>query len=136
MADSQDERRKRGMKMFDEVYGGIVPFPPEELHDDFLDRNVDQLFAEIWSRPTMSIRDRRLIVIGMIAAQGEADTFEIQLRAALHKGELTPADLQEIIVLLPYYIGYPKASRLRYVMQKIYKELIAAGKLKSFRDLA
>ena len=38
-------------------------------------------------------------------------------------------------MLLPYYIGYPKASRLRYVMQKIYKELIAAGKMKSFRDL-
>jgi len=77
----------------------------------------------------------RLVVIGMIAAQGEADTFEIQLRAALHKGELTPADIQEIIVLMPYYIGYPKAARLRYVMQKIYKELIAAGKMKSFRDL-
>ena len=76
MSEQDDERRARGMKMFDEVYGGIVPFPQPELHDDFLDRNVDQLFAEIWSRPTMSIRDRRLVVIGMIAAQGEADTFE------------------------------------------------------------
>jgi 4-carboxymuconolactone decarboxylase len=120
---SDSERRVRGMKMFNEVYGGIVPFPAEELHDDFLFNTVDQLFSEVWSRPTMSIRDRRLFVMGMIAAQAEADTFEIQVRAALHKGELTPADIQELAVILPYYVGYPRGSRMRAVTQKVLGEL-------------
>jgi 4-carboxymuconolactone decarboxylase len=120
---SDSERRARGMKMFNEVYGGIVPFPAEELHDDFLFNTVDQLFSEVWSRPQMSIRDRRLFVMGMIAAQAEADTFEIQIRAALHKGELTPADIQELAVILPYYVGYPRGSRMRAVTQKVLGEL-------------
>src|SRR5215469_16773569 len=98
---SDSERRKRGMTMFNEVYGGIVPFPPEELHDDFLYNNVDQLFAEVWSRPAMSIRDRRLFIMGIICAQAEDATFEIQVRAALHKGELTPSDVRELITILP-----------------------------------
>ncbi len=121
MAD--DDRRKRGMKMFDEVYGGIVPFPPEELHDAFLFNTVDQLFSEVWSRPQMSIRDRRLFVMGIIAAQAEADTFEIQVRAALHKGELSPEDIHELAVILPYYVGYPRGSRMRAVTQKVLGEL-------------
>jgi 4-carboxymuconolactone decarboxylase len=120
---SDNERRKRGMTMFDEVYGGIVPFPPEELHDDFLFNTVDQLFAEVWTRPQMSVRDRRLFVMGMIAAQAEADTFEIQVRAALHKGELSPADVHELAVILPYYVGYPRGSRMRAVTQKVLGEL-------------
>jgi 4-carboxymuconolactone decarboxylase len=121
MAD--DERRKKGLKYFDEVYGGIVPFPPESLHDDFLFNTVDQLFSEVWSRPTMSIRDRRLFVMGIIAAQAEADTFEIQVRAALHKGELTPADIRELAVILPYYVGYPRGSRMRGVTQKVLADV-------------
>lgn len=123
MRMSDDERRARGMQYFNEVYGGIVPFPPEHLHDDFLFNNVDQLFAEIWSRPKMSIRDRRLVLIGVIASQAEEMTFEIQIRAALHKGELTRDDVKEIIVLLPYYIGYPKASKMRAITQRIFAEM-------------
>jgi 4-carboxymuconolactone decarboxylase len=121
MAD--DERRKKGMKYFDEVYGGIVPFPAKELHDDFLFNTVDQLFSEVWSRPTMSIRDRRLFVMGMIAAQAEGDTFEIQIRAALHKGELTPDEIRELAVILPYYVGYPRGSRMRAVTQRVLAEI-------------
>ena len=125
---SDDERRARGMKMFNEVYGGIVPFPAEHLHDDFLFNTVDQLFSEVWSRTTMSIRDRRLFVMGMIAAQAEADTFEIQVRAALHKGELTPADIRELAVILPYYVGYPRGSRMRGVTQKVLAEVEGKAK--------
>ena len=124
---SDAERRQRGMKYFDEVYGGIVPFPPEHLHDDFLFNTVDQLFSEGWSRPTMSVRDRRLVAIGIIASQAEEMTFEIQIRAALHKRELSREDVKEIVLLLPYYIGYPKASRMRAVTQRIFAEMDKAA---------
>jgi 4-carboxymuconolactone decarboxylase len=117
MADS--ERRTRGKKLFDEVYGGIVPYPAPDKQGDFLFNTIDQLFAEVWSRTTMSIRDRRLVLIGAIAAQGEIETLEIQLRAALHKGELTPDEVREIVVLLPHYIGYPKAGKILVMTQRI-----------------
>ena len=85
---------------------------------DFLFNTIDHLFAEVWSRPGMSIRDRRLVLIGIIAAQAEVETLEIQLRAALHKGELTTDDVREIVVLLPYYIGYPRSSRILLMSQR------------------
>ncbi len=128
---SDPERQELGEKMFHEVYQGIVPMPPEELHDDFLGLMLRQLFAEVWSRETMSIRDRRLVVIGMLAALGEAETFDIQIRTAIDHGEITREQVNEIIVLLPHYIGYPRASRMRGILQRSLgnlspKEAIAA----------
>ena len=115
---SDDERRARGEKYFEAVYGGVVPMPPKHLHDDFLDILLKQLFGEVWSRETMSIRDRRLVVIGMLAALGESDAFDIQIQTALKHAELTREQINEIVLLLPHYIGYPRASRLRGVLQK------------------
>lgn len=115
---SDAERRQIGEKYFHEVYQGVVPMPPVELHDDFLRTMLKQLFAEVWSRDAMSIRDRRLVVIGMLAALGEAETFDIQIRTALEHGEITREQVNEIIVLLPHYIGYPRASRMRGILQR------------------
>ena len=115
---SDAERLQLGEKVFGEVYQGIVPMPPPELHDDFLGLMLRQLFAEVWSRETMSIRDRRLVVIGMLAALGEAETFDIQIRTAIEHGEITREQVNEIIVLMPHYIGYPRASRMRGILQR------------------
>ncbi len=122
MPDSNDERRQRGIKMFEEVYGGVVPFPPKEYHDDFLFLTIDQLFSEVWSRPEMSVRDRRLVAMGVIAALGEATTFEIQVRAALKKGELSRKQVEELLIFLPYYVGYPRATSMRAVAMKVLAE--------------
>ncbi len=126
-ATREDGRRARGRQFFDEVYGGIVPYPDKDRQGDFLFNTIDHLFAEVWSRPGMSIRDRRLVLIGIIAAQAEVETLEIQLRAALHKGELTTEDVREIVVLLPYYIGYPRSSRILLMSQRLLAEIEKAA---------
>jgi 4-carboxymuconolactone decarboxylase len=124
---SDQDRLRLGEKYFHEVYQDVVPMPPAELHDDFLRIMLKQLFAEVWSRPTMSIRDRRLVVIGMLAALGEAETFDIQIRTAIEHGEITREQVNEIIVLLPHYIGYPRASRMRGALQRSLGNLSPEG---------
>ena len=61
MADS--ERRKRGVEMIKEVYAGDVIVPPEGAMA-FTDIMLEQVFAEVWSRDVLSIRDRRLLLLG------------------------------------------------------------------------
>src|SRR5579884_1213953 len=100
MADIDPARRERGLKMFEEVYGGVVPVPPPDRRGDFFYQTIDQLFAETWSRPNMSIRDKRLVALGAVAAMGETEMFEIQLRAALKKGELTKAQVEDLVIFL------------------------------------
>ncbi len=109
---SQDERRARGKKVFEEVYGGVVPLPPDSDSLSFMQMLLDQTFAEVWSREALSIRDRRLIVMGVLAALGEDAPFVIQMKAALLKKELSAEQIKEIPVFLAHYVGFPRASRL------------------------
>jgi len=108
MADS--ERRQRGVEQMKKVYAGDVVTPPAGVMA-FTDLMLEQVFAEMWTREDeMSIRDRRLVLLGIIGALGERDTFQIQAKAALKNGELTPTQLREVIITLANYAGYPRAA--------------------------
>ncbi|MBP1775448.1 MAG: 4-carboxymuconolactone decarboxylase, partial [candidate division NC10 bacterium] len=74
-----DNRREKGKAMFDAVYGGVLPVPPDR-DLPFQNLMLDNLFSEVWGREAMSIRDRRLIIIGVIAATADASLIEIQLK--------------------------------------------------------
>ena len=127
MSEDHNERRQRGLKMFEEVYGGVVPVPPPEHRGAFFWQTIDQLFSETWSRPNMSIRDRRLVALGAVAALGETEMFEIQMRAAVKKGELTEAQIEDLVLFLPAYISYPRTSKILAISLKIVAEMKAAA---------
>ena len=120
MADS--ERRQRGLEVMKKVYAGDVQVPPEGTLD-FADIMLEQLFAEVWSREALSIRDRRMLLLGAIAALGEKDVFRIQARAALKNEELSPEQLREVVIHLVQYAGYPRVSGLVAVVESEIAEL-------------
>ena len=52
-----DELRKKGLEKMNEVYGWEMPDMPGE----YFALTVDHLFGTIWSRPGLSMRDRRMM---------------------------------------------------------------------------
>jgi 4-carboxymuconolactone decarboxylase len=115
------DRRRRGEEMITEVYAGDVTTPPEG--NPFVDTMLEQLFAEVWTRDVLSIRDRRLLIMGIIAEKGEPTTFGLQARAALKRGELSADELRELLLLIAQYAGYPRAAALVGVMEKQIAEV-------------
>ena len=81
------EVRRRGLETMEEVYG----FEMSDGSGDFFRYTADHLFADIWNRPGLSTRDRRLLLIGMLAGKGYADVLGIQVPAAHANGELDSA---------------------------------------------
>ena len=114
MADA--ERRARGLEMIKKVYAGDVVTPPEG--NVFTDVMLEQLFAEVWSRDVLSIRDRRILLMGIIAEKGEPMTFGIQAKASMKNGELTPEQVRELMLMIAQYAGYPRAASLIAVVEK------------------
>ena len=47
-----------------------------------------------------------------MVAEGLSDTLQVQLDSALDKGDLSPEDLDEIVVFLSHYAGWPKGAGL------------------------
>lgn len=119
MPDSK--RRERGAEKIREVYAGDVVVPPAGANA-FADIMLETLFAEVWTRDVLSIRERRLLLLGAIAALGESNTFAIQIKAALKNGELTPEQLREVAVFLVHYVGYPRGSSLIGPIEKAIAE--------------
>jgi 4-carboxymuconolactone decarboxylase len=110
---TQDERRAKGVTAFNAVYGSMMTAPDEPTDDVFFELMLGNLFADIWSRPGLSLRDRRLVLMGAIAAQGQADVFGIQVETGLGSGHLTEEQVNEMILQLTQYIGYPKTTAMR-----------------------
>ncbi|MCY4427586.1 MAG: carboxymuconolactone decarboxylase family protein [Halieaceae bacterium] len=108
MPDS--ERRARGLKMIDRIYAGDVVAPDEGY--PLTDVMLEQLFAETWARDVLSIRDRRLMMLGIIAEKGDTTTFGIQAKAALKNGELNEEELRELLLTIANYSGYPRAASM------------------------
>jgi 4-carboxymuconolactone decarboxylase len=114
------ERRRKGLERMEEVYGW-------EMHDgpgDFFGYTADHLFGEIWNRPGLSDRDRRLLLIGVLAGTGAADVLGIQVPASYGNGEVDEEALREIVIFLSHYAGWPMGARLNTIVE----ETIAKGR--------
>jgi 4-carboxymuconolactone decarboxylase len=102
---------ERGQDMIREVYAGDVVEMPEGTMA-FYDVMMKSLFSEVWDRDVLPISSRRLLIMGVIAARGEPETWKIQSTAALKRGELTPDELRETLIMLAPYAGYPNVAAL------------------------
>lgn len=102
------ERRKRGLDTMNKVYGWDV----QDGSGDFFAVTVDHLFADIWTRPGLTMRDRRLLVLGALAAQGQVDLAEVHVNAALGNDELDAVQLREAALFLTHYVGWPLGATL------------------------
>lgn len=110
---SEDPRRAKGREMFNAVYGGLMTAPEETTGDEFFELMLANLFGDVWGREALSLRDRRLITMGAIAALGEADVFGIQVETGLHTEHFTEEQVNEMILHLTQYIGYPRITGIR-----------------------
>ena len=93
-----ENRRTEGMAKMQEVYGFTVD--PADLPGRYTDITVDHLFGTVWTDDTIDLRHRRLLTIGVLAAQDKPELLEIQFDSALERDELTVEQVREIVVHL------------------------------------
>lgn len=123
-----DELRSQGLAKMNEVYGWEMP---NIEGDPYFDLTVDHLFGSIWSRPGLSMRDKRIMTLTAVTAIGNRDLAEIQINAALLNGELTETELKEMALFVTHYLGFPLGSALNGAVDVVVarrRKAAAAGK--------
>ena len=103
------EKRRTGRELMARVYAWDEP---PDVPGDFFAMTAEHLFADVWTREGLSIRDRRLMLLGLLVALGEADVLDVQLDAALKNGEMSPDELREVVIFLAHYAGWPRGATL------------------------
>lgn len=117
---SEDEaKRARARETYREVNG----FEAMEPGDVFLEQTLDRVFGEVWTRPALTRRERRLITLATIAMTGAPTAMEVHVRSALASGDLTLDEMVEIATHFAQYAGFPLATGLYTTAQRIAAEL-------------
>ena len=80
----------------------------------------------VWSREGLSLRDRSLITVAVLTALHRPDELRLHLHGALQNG-VTKAELEEAMVQVGVYAGFPTAVAGNRVGQAFFRDLEAAG---------
>lgn len=94
-----------------------------EFAPKFAQLNDDVLFGEVWSREEqLSLRDRSLVTVTALMAQGLTDSsFQHHLMAAKKNG-ITKPEIAEILTHAAFYAGWPKAWAAFRMAKDIWTE--------------
>ncbi len=105
---------KRGMKTRRKVLGDEWVDRAERtktaFNAEFQELITRYAWDDIWHRPGLSHKVRRMLVIAMTAAMGRWEEYALHVRAALQSGDLTQDDLKEILLQSAIYCGVPTAN--------------------------
>jgi len=106
-----DRRAKLGREVAQDILQGC-DVPEVEEWGDYVKMSMTQLFAEVWTLPALSTRDKRLLVLGALTVLGRDNKYAVYIEAALRSGHLTAEQAHEIPQLLAHYVGQPMVSDL------------------------
>lgn len=109
-------RRVTSQEIAKQYFGREIA--PDRPDDPFYVPALEHLFGEIWSRPGLNLRDRSLITLASLMVLGREREFEIHLNGALNVG-ITPDEIEEMVVHLAYYGGFPTAASGREVVKRV-----------------
>ena len=117
------EKHDLGREYYKKVYADTLPEMPERGEFAFFDYMLETLFGTLWAdEESLSIRDRRLVILGVIMSVGSNDLFSIQARAALMNKELGLKELEQIIITGTQYCGYPKVAAFNLILKELMDE--------------
>ena len=119
------ERRRRGLKARREVLGAA--YVDRALREatafdrEFQDLLTRYVWGEIWTRPGLSRKTRRLITLAMLVALNRGEELELHVRAAAGDG-VTPAEIREVLLQAAIYCGVPAAHNGFRIASRVLAE--------------
>jgi 4-carboxymuconolactone decarboxylase len=95
------------------LVGGFAP-KLAEITDDVL-------FGDVWERAELSKRDRSLITVAALIANGNTEQLTGHLNRARDNG-LSETEIAEVIIHLAFYAGWPRAMSAVKVAREVFKK--------------
>jgi 3-oxoadipate enol-lactonase/4-carboxymuconolactone decarboxylase len=98
-------REVLGGAWVDQALARRTPFNAE-----FQEMITRHAWNDIWNRPGLEDRTRRLLVLAITAAQGRCEEFSLHVRSGLEQGDFSENELKETLLQLGVYAGLPAAN--------------------------
>ncbi len=109
-ATGRERGRAARRSVLGEAHVSRAEAAPDPLTAEFQDLITRYAWGEIWTRPGLDERTRRVLVLGTLVALGRWEEFRLHARAAATEGGMTADDIKEILLQQAIYCGVPAAN--------------------------
>lgn len=117
-----------GLKVLDKVYGPGSSGMMQGLEDKAMNREVvENQFRNLWGNDVMTLKEKRLMVLGATTMLGRQDLIETQMVGALINREFTEAELDHIPHFLLFYCGAGNCTALLRGIEAARTRVAAVG---------
>jgi 4-carboxymuconolactone decarboxylase len=100
------------------TYRDVMTAEPPEGASAAEQQRLEYLFGQVWARPGLGRRERRLVTIQCVAFAVTPQPIIDHVHAALKSGDITIEEMLEVVLHFAVYCGWPKASNFEmYVRQ-------------------
>jgi 4-carboxymuconolactone decarboxylase len=122
------DRHALGMATRRKVLGG-AHVDRAEAAKTALDAPFQALITEaawghVWSRDTISLRERSMLTIALLAGLGNDHELALHLRATANTGA-TQDDVMEVLLHVAIYAGVPRANHALKIARDTFAEMEA-----------
>jgi 4-carboxymuconolactone decarboxylase len=102
------DRAKRVGDQFGAIFPGVAQY------------TTDVLFRELWLRPDLAPRDRSLVTISALVANGQVAQLTGHIPIGMNNG-LTQGEIAEAITHLAFYVGWPNVFSAMPVAKDVFE---------------
>lgn len=114
-----------GLAMYEALFGKQNKEPLIGLRQF----TINHLFAKIWSRSRdpideeqmISLRERSMITVALLAAQGRDEELKKHIRGARHQG-ISKKQVLEIMIHVAHYAGWPAGNSGQRRALEVFKQ--------------
>ena len=107
LGDAHVDRAEAAKTAFDEPFQTLI---------------TEGAWGTVWANDTISRRDRSLITLALLAAEGNWDEVAMHVRATANTGA-TPAEVREAMLHVAIYAGVPRANHALKIIKQTYAEM-------------
>lgn len=88
---------------------------------DFQRFITEGAWGSVWSRPGISLRERSMITMALLAALGHDEELALHARASANTGA-SADDIKEALMHVAVYAGVPAANKAFRIVKKVLEE--------------
>lgn len=107
LGDAHVDRAESAKTPFDEPFQTLI---------------TEGAWGTVWAGDGLTLRERSLITLALLAAQGHWDEVAMHIRATANTGA-TPEDVREAFLHVAIYAGVPAANHALKIAKQTYAEM-------------
>ncbi|MEW2912333.1 4-carboxymuconolactone decarboxylase [Leisingera sp. JC11] len=124
------DRYDRGMQVRRQVLGDThvdrVEAAKTALDQPFQDLITEGAWGTVWASDRISLRERSMLTLALLAATGNFDEIPMHIRATARTGA-SRKDVLEAFQHVAIYAGVPRANRALKLAKQTYAEMESEG---------